>query len=146
MNNQKYQIQDLPSINASFSDFTGVFPLKTNQKLLVFIEWIFTCLDFHGKIKTKVCRNCERYYLKSCHLWSAFKITSSGGSRGGARGACLLPSLSFRPNWGPRGRKKFFLQPAPPHPFSMGLYYRPSPPPPPSPHLKGLDPALTTVF
>ena len=109
MNNQKYSIQDLPSINASFSDFTGVFPLKTNQKLAIF-EWIFTCVDFHGKIKTKVSRNCERYYLKSCHLWSVFRITSSGGSRGGARGACLLPSLSFRP----RGRKRIFLEPAPP--------------------------------
>ena len=41
MNNQKYSIQDLPSINASFSDFPGVFPLKTNQKLAIF-EWIFT--------------------------------------------------------------------------------------------------------
>ena len=32
------------------------FALKTNQKLAMFV-WIFTCVDFHGKIKTKVCRN-----------------------------------------------------------------------------------------
>ena len=51
------------------SDFTVFFfvffSLKTNQKLAILV-WIFTCVDFHGKIiKTKGCRNCEQYYLKS---------------------------------------------------------------------------------
>ena len=112
MNNQKYQIQDLPSINASFSDFTGVFPLKTNQKL-AFFEWIFTCVDFHGKIKTKVCRNCERYYLKSCHLWSAFKITSSGGSKGGAEAPAFSPPLVLDQTEARGAEKKFFWSPPP---------------------------------
>ena len=45
--NIKFKI--LPSINASLSDFTGFFALKTNQKIAIFV-WIFTCVDFHGKI------------------------------------------------------------------------------------------------
>ena len=45
-----------PSINVSLSDFTGFFALKTNQKIAIFV-WIFTCVDFRGKITTKVCRN-----------------------------------------------------------------------------------------
>ena len=49
----------LPSINANLSDFTGFFELKTNQKIAI-IVWIFTCVDFRGKITTKVCRNRER--------------------------------------------------------------------------------------
>ena len=61
-------------INASLSDFTGFFALKTKQKLAIFV-WIFTCVEFHGKIKTKVCRNWERYDLKSWHLSSSFKTT-----------------------------------------------------------------------
>ena len=35
----------------------------------------------------------------------------SGGSRGGARGPA---PLIFRPNWGPKGRKKFFWRLRPP--------------------------------
>ena len=53
-----------PSINVSLSDFTGFFALKTNQKIAIFV-WIFTCVDFRGKITTKVCRNRERYHLIS---------------------------------------------------------------------------------
>ena len=52
------------SINASLSDFTGFFALKTNQKIAIFV-WIFTCVDFRAKITTKVCRNRKR-----CHLIS----------------------------------------------------------------------------
>ena len=58
--NIKFKI--LPSINASLSDFTGFFALKTNQKIAIFV-WIFTCVDFRGKMTTKVCRNRERYHL-----------------------------------------------------------------------------------
>ena len=50
----------------------GFFALKTNQKIAIFV-WIFTCVDFRGKITTKVCRNRERYHLISWHLSSAFK-------------------------------------------------------------------------
>ena len=71
--NIKFKI--LPSINASLSDFTGFFALKTNQKIAIFV-WIFTCVDFRGKITTKVCRNRERYHLISWHLLSAFKTTT----------------------------------------------------------------------
>ena len=38
---------------------------------------------------------------------------SIGGSRGGARGARPPPRLIRRPNWGPKARKKFFLETAP---------------------------------
>ena len=68
--NNKFKI--LPSINASLSDFTGFFALKTNQKIAIFV-WIFTCVDFRRKTTTKVCRNRERYDLISWHLSSAFK-------------------------------------------------------------------------
>ena len=37
-----------------------------------------------------------------------FSLHYSGGSRGGAR------PLIFRPKWGPKGRKKIFLETAPP--------------------------------
>ena len=65
----------LPSINVRLSDFTGFFARKTNQKIAIFI-WIFTCVDFRGKITNKVCRNRERYHLISWHLSSAFKTTT----------------------------------------------------------------------
>ena len=71
--NIKFKI--LPSINASLSDFTGFFALKTNQKIAIF-TWIFTCVDFRGKITNKVCRNRKRYHLISWHLSSAFKTTT----------------------------------------------------------------------
>ena len=35
----------LPSINASLSDFTGIFPLQTNQERAIFVS-IFSCVDF----------------------------------------------------------------------------------------------------
>ena len=44
--NIKFKI--LPSINASLSDLTGFFALKTNQKIAIFV-WIFTCVDFSPK-------------------------------------------------------------------------------------------------
>ena len=50
---------------------------------------------------------------------------TSGGSRGEDGG--LGSPLTFRPNWGPKGRKNFFGRPAPP-PLSQGL-----------------DPALCTI-
>ena len=64
--NIKFKI--LPSTNASLSDFTGFFALKTNQKI--------TCVDFRGEITTKVCRNRERYHLILWYLSSAFKTTT----------------------------------------------------------------------
>ena len=62
--------------------------------------------------------------LKRCirPLWNSllynYLALYSGRSRGGARGAQGLP-LSFRPKWGPNGRKKFFLRPGPS--LSQGL-------------------------
>ena len=58
-----------------------------------------------------------------------------GGGGGGWRGALLL--LIIRPNWGPKGQKKFFWRPGPPAPLSKGLDDRP-----PTPLSQGLDPAL----
>ena len=61
------------------------------------------------------------YYLLNCTLHC------SGGSRGGAWGPGS--PLIFRPNWGPKGGKKFFWRPAP-H-FSKGLDDPTHTPPPP---------------
>ena len=54
---------------------------------------------------------------------------NSGGCRRRARGA--WPHLVFRPNWGPKGEKKIFLETAPPLPpplpppsLSEGMYNR----------------------
>ena len=47
--------------------------------------------------------------------------------------------LSFRPNLGPKGRKKFFFETAPP------LYLRVWVTAPPSPLSEGLDPPLHSV-
>ena len=52
-------------------------------------------------------------------------VVSSGGFRGGARGA--PPPLIFRPNWGPKGRKKLFGWPPPPY---FGVWMTVPPPPP----------------
>ena len=54
---------------------------------------------------------------------------SSGGFRGGAREARASP-LNFRPNWGPKGRKKKFLRPGAPLIAGCGW------PPPPHPYLR----------
>ena len=45
---------------------------------------------------------------------------TSGGSRGGPKGG-PPPPIIFRPNWGPKGRKKFLLPLPPPPPLSEGL-------------------------
>ena len=53
----------------------------------------------------------------------------SGVSRGRAQGAGLL--LIFRPNWGPKGWKKFCFEtvsPPPPPTLSPGLHEGPDPP------------------
>ena len=63
-------------------------------------------------------------------------VQISGGSRGGALGE-RPPPLIFRPNWGPKGRKKFLGDRLPP-PSSQFLDDQPpqQPPPSPSPYLK----------
>ena len=56
--NQFSRNQFLPSINAGLSEISGLFALKTNQKLIIFV-WIFTCVysrhpitrTFEGKSK-----------------------------------------------------------------------------------------------
>ena len=60
-------------------------------------------------------------------------VRISGGSRGGALGE--RPHLIFRPNWGPKGQKKFLGDHLPP-PSSQFLDDQPPPttPPPPPPH------------
>ena len=65
-------------------------------------------------------------------LLSSSKI--SGGSRGGAGGPGA--PFIFRPNWGPKGRKKTFWWPLPS--LSLGLDDRP----PPSPLSEGLYSSL----
>ena len=63
-----------------------------------------------------------------CKLSEA--IPFSGGSRGEVRGASLPPFI-FRPNWGPKGRKKFETAPPPLSLGVVGLVDCPPPPPPP---------------
>ena len=70
--------------------------------------------------------------LNTCpFFWWAACVTDwkiiflSGGSRGGARGA--HHSLAFRPNWGPKGRKKNFGDRAPPY---LRIWMTPPPPSP----------------
>ena len=48
---------------------------------------------------------------KNCRKVSRPPDRTSGGSRGGARGARAPPPLIFRPNWGPKGRKNTFWRP-----------------------------------
>ena len=42
-----------------FCLFVFFFALNTNQKFAIFV-WIFACVDFHGKIKTKVSRTIAK--------------------------------------------------------------------------------------
>ena len=66
------------------------------------------------------------------------RALSSGGSRVGDRGGQAFP-LIFRPNWGPKGRKKFCRDLPPPHLFQgMGDQV--------SPLSKGLDPPGFSVI
>ena len=75
-----------------------------------------------------------------CKLIEA--IPFSGGSRGEARGASLPPVI-FRPNWGPKGRKKFEAAPPPLSQGLDGLDDCPLPPPPSlRPFSEGLYPPL----
>ena len=60
------------------------------------------------------CNLCVRHF----HERKTFNIQHSGGSRGGTRGG-PPPAPIFRPNWGPKGQKTFFLETAPP--LSQGL-------------------------
>ena len=66
-----------------------------------------------------------------CKLSEA--IPFSGGSRGEARGASLPPVI-FRPNWGPKDRKKF--EAAPPPYLRVWLVWLSAPPFPPPPPLR----------
>ena len=71
-------------------------------------------------------RNCNQIWNIGRAIFLKLIGQTSGGSRRGAR-----RGLSFRPNCGPKGRKKNF-----------GHW---SPPPPPPPSSQGLDPARQTA-
>ena len=66
---------------------------------------------------------------------------TSGGSTGGAREP--RPPLIFRPNWGPKDRKKLFLETALPHPY-LRVWMTCTPLPPPL--SQGLDLASTPKY
>ena len=66
-------------------------------------------------------------------------LRTINGSMEEARGA--RPPLIFWPQWGPKGRKKIFLETGPP--LSLRLWKTPLPPPRLS---EGLDPPLRTVI
>ena len=67
-------------------------------------------------------------------IWHEPVLLSSGGSRGGARGA--RSPLIIRPNWCPRGPKILLI---------YGSGWPLPPPPPPHPPSQGLDPALFSM-
>ena len=79
------------------------------------------------------CNLCVRHF----HERKTFNIQHSGGSRGGTRGGPPPPPI-FRPNWGPKGQKTFFLETAPP----FLRIWMTAPPPPPPPLSQGLDPVI----
>ena len=79
--------------------------------LLRSIEWTDYCTTGNGGKSTA---HVVPALIRVCGF--------SGRSRGGAWGA--QPPLIFRPKWGPKGRKKFFLRPGSP-PLSQGLDDRP---------------------
>ena len=68
--------------------------------------------------------------LVRCYSRDNFAVADPGG--GG-------DPLNFRPNWGPKGRKKFFLWPGLPLISGSGW---PPPPPPSTPLSWGLNPPL----
>ena len=72
-----------------------------------------------------LCRCCSYYTgqffmsaRKAFRYGMNIALTSSNGSRGGARGAGAHP-LIFRPNWDPKSQKNLFWRP--PFPLSKGL-------------------------
>ena len=62
---------------------------------------------------------CWSHWIVPLHQW---------GIQGRGLGGSASPPLIFRPDWGPKGRKKFFGDRPPP-----------PPPPPPTPLSQGLD-------
>ena len=61
--------------------------------------------------KQMLCKFWARVFV--CFDGPSVEVNNSGGSRGGARGG--RHPLSFGPNWGPKGRKRFFSRPPPPY-------------------------------
>ena len=87
------------------------------------------CPEFWNSFTMIKCNLCVRHF----HERKTFNIQHSGGSRGGTRGG-PPPAPIFRPNWGPKGQKTFFLETAPPF-----LRIWMTAPPPLS---QGLDPVI----
>ena len=67
---------------------------------------MFFCFFFFGKLSKSVQKQNQT-------------IEADPGEGAGGRGP--RPSLSFRPNWGPKGRKKIFWRPPPSPTLSEGL-------------------------
>ena len=86
---------------------------KSNKEMLT--EKIFTRLENSPGTHAITFSNGQSLNLLSYFLDDVISCILvyiiSGGSRGGARGA-RPPPVMFRPNWGPKGRKKFFLRPS----------------------------------
>ena len=80
----------------------------------------------------------DPHFLESCHTPHPWNFTQTrsgvnGGSRGRAQGVHPpRPPLTFRPKWGPKGRKIFFFElPPPPTPLNLRVWMT-APPPRPS--------------
>ena len=81
---------------------------------------------------------CPFFWAACVTVWKI--IFLSGGSRGGARET--HPSLAFRENWGPKGRKKNFGDRTPPY---LRIWMTPLPPPPPLPVCIHQAPVVQTL-
>ena len=101
---------------------------KSNKEML--IEKIFMRLENSPGTHAITFSNGQSLNLLSYFLDDVISCILvyiiSGGSRGGARGT-RPPPVMFRPNWGPRGRKKFFWDRASP---CLRIWMTAHPPPP----------------
>ena len=120
--------QELNWIRYAFT-FGRSFSSHSTLSIAFKVSWPPTNLPIKFMLKGLTC-SFVFFFRKTKQECSKTKSDNRGGSRGGGRGP--RPSLSFRPNWGPKGRKKFFL--------------RPRPPPSPSPHLIWRSGSATEQF
>ena len=109
--------QELNWIRYAFT-FGRSFSSHSTLSIAFKVSWPPTNLPIKFMLKGLTC-SFVFFFRKAKQECSKTKSDNRGGSRGGGRGP--RPSLSFRPNWGPKGRKKIFLRPPPFPTLSEGL-------------------------
>ena len=91
-----------------------------------FPDWLFgTCGSISHSKNILWCVDDTQWYCNWEVKSKCFWYIHTGRSRG------AWAPLVFRPNWGPKGRKKLFLRPSPHLRFWMTTPNLPPPPPPP---------------